>query len=185
MYIHIYHIYNICTYVCTDYVKHMSLPRTPSHSKEFELQVLSVSLSHSPLLARAHPLSMLQCHVSLSLQFLLVFSLLFTPIYACPSLSLSLALTVEVATVVATRNTTKATRHTTNPPLCNQNGDLFVQLTHPTKRKSPYVSTYLLASRAAHLLQILLQFPTDHLDQHTWVWWMAVFIIVRNTLTAQ
>ena len=73
MYIHIYQIYNICTYVCTDYVKHMSLPRTPSRSKEFELPVLSVSLSHSPPLARAHPLSMLQCPVSLSLQFMLVF----------------------------------------------------------------------------------------------------------------
>ena len=152
IYIHIYHIYNICTYVCTDYVKHMSLPRTPSHSNEFELPVLSVSLSHSPPLARAHPLSMLQCPVSLSLQFMLVFlsyslRLLLVFLLSVP-LSLSLALTVEVATVVATRNTTKATRHTTNPPLCNQNGDLFVQLTHPTKRKSPHVSTYLLARRS-------------------------------------
>ena len=126
----------------------------PSHSFAFEgIRVTStvcVPLSLSPARQSSPTFNVaMSCFPFSPISACL--SLLFSPISACPSAfspSLSLALTVEVATVAATRNTTKATRHTTNPPLCNQNGDLFVQLTHPTKRKSPHVSTYLLARRS-------------------------------------
>ena len=124
---------------------------SPSHSFAFEgIRVTStvcVPLSLSPARKSSPAFNVaMPCFPFSPISACL--SRLFSPIFDYPSLSLSLALTVEVATVAATRNTTKATRHTTNPPLCNQNGDLFVQLTHPTKRKSPHVSTYLLARRS-------------------------------------